>query len=322
MAEQISAIPSYERLGDHELFNDPSLVSISLRRHGQTENDPESNLAGQLHGEALQDTKEVANAWLDELPEDANISITNSPSFLPHFDDEGNPTIKPARARMTGAMYGAALRERTGDKAIGLSRSTVDKLGREGVTVVREQDQRLGDILEFHNPQVHAPVPEFVKAMDKTYPNGIDFFRDYLAGTVEPEVQEKYAAAGGIDSVDRAAMMADWLVDSVDKGRSQEGKNIELGISHEESIGSLIYQIGDYTNAVNGDANMADAIKASALVGYNEGFDIHVDPKGTAILSLPDNQRAVFDLEAFKGFIDNKVDLEKVEARLKYGQSV
>ena len=96
------------------LFQDPAVKSVSFRRHGAYERSQDSVQRGQLTQETMPDVKAAAHEWVSLLPEGVKLDFVTSPTGMPATGPTGN-RLMPARARMTGALYGVELRDRFGE---------------------------------------------------------------------------------------------------------------------------------------------------------------------------------------------------------------
>ena len=72
---------AYEQI--EALWNDPEIVSYSLRRHGNYERDRTSTMRGSLTPESIQEVKAHAQDWVTRLPGQTEVEIYQSPSFMP-----------------------------------------------------------------------------------------------------------------------------------------------------------------------------------------------------------------------------------------------
>lgn len=285
-----------EEASSEELFHAPGLVSISLRRHGEygpegTKNYGRLYRSQETGKDTYQDTLEVANDWLQKLPRNSEVTITNSPSFMPQTFDLTDDIRRPARARMTAGMYEVALSRHAGPELAS-----------------RDQDRRLGDIFEFHDPDTNESVVPFFIERSKHYgKDKLAFFKDYLKDELPDSLQAKFEAAGGISSRDRAAMVVDWLKDNVQNDSDGSRKQVRLGLSHEESIGSLVYQLGEMLKT-DGAQDRGEQLQAEALVGFNGGFDIHAAPDGTMALVDQKGNKVVFDLEELSTYLSGNTN--------------
>lgn len=84
---------------------------------------------------------------------------------MPAIGPTGNK-LMPARSRMTGALYGVALRERFGEyftrHAYSERSARTQELSASEVTAPRTTDRRLGDIFEFTTKQESENIPRIL----------------------------------------------------------------------------------------------------------------------------------------------------------------
>lgn len=287
------------------LFQDPGVKSVSFRRHGAYERSQDSVQRGQLTRETMPDVKAAAHEWVSLLPEGVRLDFVTSPTGMPATGPTGN-RLMPARARMTGALYGVELRDRFGEDFTRLAESErsekTQHLPASETASPRTTDQRLGDIFEYTTKEESEHIPTFFKELSTAY-GGMtpEFWHDYIRGNLPGAVQEAFIAGGGDSALDKSIMATDWIIE-----RSQipdDGdKHVALAISHEEVIGSLTYQIAEYLRANDGmSAEEIEAIE-SEKIGYNQGFDIHIDSYGVAALKIGDSS-AIIDLQDFREFL-------------------
>lgn len=304
--------------GGPELLRNTEYFSISLRRHGRYERgDNVSYQRGQLTKETIPEVRENAAKWVADLPEDVELHIVNSPTFMPGEGKQGE-RIEPKRAKATGAIYGSELRKRFGEgygyladdslseshREIRKSSSTVEHQGS------RQLDSRVGDIFENTTKEESEFVPDFFKKLSETY-GGLtpDFWRDFIQGELPTELNEIYLKAGGDPAIEKAAMAVGVVIDMT-KEPHDSRKQVGLIISHEEVIGSLAYQISEYLK----DRKEVDDSTLEVITGkkfsYNEGFDIHVGEGGQAIISIEGNNLEL-DLSDFKSYLEEKAHPNK-----------
>lgn len=287
------------------LFLDPSVISISLRRHGAYERSQESVKRGQLTKETMPDVKTAAHEWAALLPDGVQLDFVTSPTGMPTTGPTGN-RLMPARARMTGALYGGALRERFGEDFTRLAQSERSEkthdLPAGEVTAPRTTDQRLGDIFEFTTKEKSEHIPGFFKELSSAY-GGMtpEFWHDYIRGNLPEAVQKAFLAGGGDTALDKSIMATDWIIEH-SQSRGDGEKHVALAISHEEVIGSLTYQIAEYLRKNKElSTEEVEAIE-SEKIGYNQGFDLHVDTDGKATIKIGKASAAV-DLQDFREFL-------------------
>lgn len=292
------------------LFHDTDLTTISIRRHGAYERSPDSVQRGQLTKETMPAVKEAASEWVGNLPEDVKLDFVTSPTGMPATGPTGE-ALMPARARMTGALYGGVLRERFGEDFTHLARNerseATQGLPANETLSPRTTDQRLGDLFEYTDKEESAHIPTFFKELSGTY-GGMtpEFWQNYIRGTLPENVQEAFIAGGGDTALEKSIMATDWILEHAG-GQDDSEKHVALAISHEEVIGSLGYQIGEYLRHTKQISEEAVEQIESEKFSYNEGYDLHVDADGVAAIKIGD-VTAVVDLLDFRQYMQSKQD--------------
>lgn len=294
------------------LFQDPSVISLSFRRHGAYERSQDSAQRGQLTQETMPDVKAAAHEWVTLLPDEVKLDFVTSPTGMPAVGPTGNK-LMPARARMTGALYGVELRDRFGENFTRLAESErsekTQDLPANKIASPRTTDQRLGDIFEYTTKEESEHIPGFFKELSAAY-GGMtpEFWHDYIRGSLPAAVREAFIAGGGDPALDKSIMATDWIIER-SKIVGDGDKHVALAISHEEVIGSLTYQIAEYLRANGGMGSEDIEAIESEKFGYNQGFDMHVDSSGVAALKIG-NSSAIIDLQDFREFLGTKQSQE------------
>jgi hypothetical protein len=118
------------------------------------------------------------------------------------------------------------------------------------------------------------------------------------------ELLQVFLEGGGELAIDKAANALD-IVEELSRMPRSEKKQVALLISHEEVIGSLAYQVGEYLRE-NGHAD-EDTVKAIEAVkfGYNDGFDFHVDANGDAAIDI-NGIHAGFNIQDIRQYLAEK----------------
>ncbi len=296
------------------LMHDPSLLTVSLRRHGKYERSPSSPQRGQLTKETFPEVKEKAKAWVEELPEELEIDLFASPTGMPATGPSGK-SINPARARMSSALYGIELRNRFGsgygliDKEEISDRNTeFTKETRKPPKSVRKTERRLGDIYEFCGSKEQAQhIPTFFKMLGDTY-GGLnkDFWHDYTRDELPEDLKAIFLQGGGQLAVKKAKNVSDWLSELSDSKPEDEVKHVTLAISHEETIGPFAYRVAQFLKETGGaNSEEIDQIENKSF-SYNEGFDLHIDDDKDVVMEV-DDIRVVFNLGEFGEYLEKQV---------------
>ena len=298
---------------NQELLQDPSVVSVSFRRHGRYERgDNVPTQRGQLTKETMKEVREVAHEWVAALPEEVDLRIVTSPTYMPAEGPTGEK-LEPKRASVTGALYGAELPERFGEGYGYLGTENLSKdetrQAREesGVehNASREHDRRIGDIFEMTTAEQSQYIPAFFKQLSQEY-GGLtpDFWKNYIQGTLPKELNYAYLAGGGEPAVVKAEKAVEVLQELAQKTGDQ--KQVDLVVSHEEVIGSLAFQIAEYVK----EKGLADEATAGELedvkFSYNQGFDVHVGENGHADIVLG-GELFEIDLNDLQSYLKLKV---------------
>lgn len=320
------------------LMHDPSITTISFRRHGSYNRgmaEGESQLKGQLTKQdgSFEGVNEVASQWVDSLPDEVDVEIIASPTGMPaerpvpEAAQERHPNattrIEPRRASVTSALYAAKLRERFGADYGGyLANDNLSEAGQVARAEAghdepdnpRHLDQRLGDIFEYTTPEESAHIPNFFKTLGATYEGGMgnkNFWPDFIRGNLPRELNDAYLAAGGDTAVEKANMALEVMEDYLDQEKpTDDKKQVALLVSHEEVIGSLAYQIQEYVR----ERGLADDKTVAALeankFSYNQGFDVHVNSEGRATFDIAGQELSNIDLEDLKQYITEKIEAQ------------
>lgn len=316
------AIDVKKLTGDSEkqesLMEDSSYYTFSIRRHGRYERgDNVPTQRGQLTKETFPEVREVAKQWVDSLPEDVEVHIITSPTFMPAEGPQGDK-IYPKRAKATGSIYGAELRERFGEGHGYLSYESLSERGKEvrdkagtglDIKSQRELDQRLGDIFEMTTKEQSERVPDFFKQLSKDY-GGLtpDFWQDFIKGNLPEELNNKYLAAGGETALQKTKNAIDVIESTLAKPHDAK-KQVALLVSHEEVIGSMVYQLTEFAKSEDllNDSQIEQL--ESTRISYNQGFDLHVKGE-TASVNI---NGVVFevDLKKFGEYVEEKLKQEQ-----------
>lgn len=322
---------------DHEaLMNDPSVVTVSFRRHGAYERgdtEGKEQLKGQLTSETFGGVREAAKDWVNSLPDDVDIQIIASPTFMPaerpvsEEVQERHPgattRIEPRRASVTSALYADELRNRYGKEFGGyLASEDMSELGQTVRAAAdlpepenaRRLDQRLGDIFEFTTKEESQHIPEFFKTLAQSQYKGMrpEFWHDFIRGTLPKELNDIYLKAGGDSAVEKADLALSVVADALAKPRANK-KEVDLLVSHEEVIGSLAYQVLEYVR----DNNLADEAAIAQMdankFSYNQGFDIHVNNQGKATIEVAGVTLKDIDFEDMRNYVHQKITPQAAE---------
>ncbi len=326
-----------EALNQHErLMHDLSLTTISFRRHGAYERgdtEGKEHLKGQLTTETFGAVREAAQEWVSSLPESVDVNIIASPTFMPaerpvsEAAKELHPTattaINPRRASVTSALYADELRNRFGEEFGGyLATDDLSEQAQAARKVLnlpepenaRRLDGRLGDIFEFTTKDEAANIPAFFKTLAQSEYKGMrpEFWHDFIRGKLPQDLNDIYLKSGGDSAVKKASMALGVVSDAMDSGEHHE-KQVDLLVSHEEVIGSLAYQILGYLR----DNNLVTEAQIEQLegnkVGYNQGFDLHIDSAGNMTVDIAGLQISDLSFEQLKEYVDGKVVAEDID---------
>jgi hypothetical protein len=325
-------IEASEQSSPESLIKDPALITISIRRHGAYERgDKVPVQRGQLTSETFGGVRQVAEEWVAKLPEAANVSIIASPTYMPaqrpvsdaarERHPEARERIEPRRASVTSSLYADELRKRFGAEYGGYlanadlsaqGRAAREAAGIEDSPNSRALDRRLGDIFENTTKEQSEFIPDFFKLLGSTY-GGLtpDFWRDFIHGELPDDLNQAYLKAGGEPAVIKAAKAIEVINEVSEQPRSQL-KDVALIISHEEVIGSLAFQIQEYVR----DHNLASQETVGKLdatkFSYNQGFDVHIDHEGNAIVQISGEDIRV-NINSLKDYVDAKAGKQTLE---------
>ena len=288
---------AYEQI--EALWNDPEIVSYSLRRHGNYERDRTSTMRGSLTPESIQEVKAHAQDWVTRLPGQTEVEIYQSPSFMPvkRTDQKTGEekTIRPMRATITASLY---------EKAVFGDLKAVRTESGEVVSARRVTEPRLGDFLESSTDA--EGIGHFYDVLGETY-KGLtsEFWDDYTHDTLDPKVAEAIKDCSGTDSMGLAKNVATFIEDTHAKAstaQDSKNKHAVLAVTHGESMRSFTYFIGKYLEHTK-TANEAtvDAFRNQDF-SYNEGVDIHVTPDEVTIV-VANKHAAALKLEDFKQYL-------------------
>jgi broad specificity phosphatase PhoE len=290
------------------LWNDPSIVSYSLRRHGNYERDRNSNMRGSLTPESIQEVKEHAQTWANRVPEESEVAIYQSPSFMPAKQVNKltgeEKVIKPMRATITASLYERAI--------FGNLKATKNEAG-EGVSARRTTESRLGDFLETATSA--EGVGRFYEVLGETY-RGLsgEFWGDYIHDTLDPRVDEAIRNCGGKDSIGLAENVATFIEETHTDHiatKEDESKRAILAVTHGESMRAFTYFVGKYLESTHtADAETIQAFHEQDY-GYNEGIDVHVTADKVTIV-VANKHAAALKLNDFKEYL-TQLQKEKEE---------
>ena len=92
------------------LWQDQSIHSYSIRRHSHYERSSASGMKGALDREGIDAARENSKRWVEKLPENAQVTIYQSPSFqhaktIKDVAAGQNKDILPQRATITASIY-------------------------------------------------------------------------------------------------------------------------------------------------------------------------------------------------------------------------
>jgi len=286
--------PRLESLKEVEgLWQDKAVNSYTIRRHSDYERIPESGMRGALNREGIDLARASAKEWVSKLPNDATVSIYQSPSYQ-YAKTVSNPLsgetrdVLPARATITASLYE---KELYGNQ----------KPGR------RMTERRLGDF--FEEATSKEGVQNFFKSLGEHYGKLTPkFWKDYVQMKIHPEVNVALLDAGGHDSLQLANNVVDWLEESSSGDEEVESKKIGLGLTHGETIHSFLHHLSHYLES----SDIADPETIEVFRNfdphYNEGIDVHIsDDKITVVVA--DKHAVAFPLDDFKKHLsENKED--------------
>src|SRR3989338_2600154 len=258
-------------------WSDKGVVSLSFRRHSRYDYGGEKIPAGSLTSEGITLAREEARKWKEALPDDAKVTIFESPSFIPAgMREKPEPhMLMPSRARQTASIYekevfGDLAPAEEGDDPLYKMQSTRRKLA-----------SNLGDFMEHVTEEEAAFIPAFFKTRKEVYGDDIGkFWEDFTAGTLEPRVQEALEKCGGDGSRELAENLAAFIREATDGKREDSAgvlkeKTVNLAGTHGETMESFIHYVRQFLIAEDRQGD-ADAISAGTDFGYNKGFDAHV----------------------------------------------
>lgn len=270
------------------LWQDPTIVSYSLRRHGNYERNPDSGMRGALHAEGIAEARERTQDWTSSLPDGAEVTIFESPSHMTakHLEDPETGEQRPVntqRARITASLYETALFGR-------------QEPGR------RVTEPLLGDFLETATTpeEVGAFYAEIGKTYGKLTP---EFWEHYVRGELAPEITKALERAGGVPSQQLAANLITWLEKSpLPASNETPTKQVGLAVTHGETIHAFLYQLSHYLEQTGqAEPEVVQAFRQHDP-DYHEGMDLHV--AGDQVTIVVANQHtAAVRLDDFKHFL-------------------
>lgn len=301
---------------NENLIDNPDYYTVSIRRHGRYERgDNVPTQRGQLTTETIPEVRAVAKQWVESLPEEVEVHIITSPTFMPAEGPQGDK-LYPKRAKATGSLYGLELRERFGEGHGYLSFEALSDRGKElrqhsdmEHRSQRELDQRLGDIFEMTTKEQSEYVPAFFKQLSKDY-GGLtpDFWQDFIHSNLPEALNEAYLVAGGETALQKTKNAIDVIKSTVDKPHDAK-KQVALLVSHEEVIGSLVYQLTEFAKS-QGLLSPEEVSKLEAVrIGYNQGFDLHVKSDNSAVVEF-DGVSFTVNLDDFNNFVEARLQQE------------
>lgn len=292
-SEQLNNGELLERV--QQLWNDHSIHSFSLRRHSNYERDPSTGMRGALNREGIDDAREAASTWHSSVPENANTTIYQSPSYqvAKELTDETTGEtreVRPMRATITASLYE---KELFGSQEVGR----------------RKTEQRLGDF--FETATSGEGVAKFFKAVGEHYGKLTpQFWKDYTERKLPDEVREAMLDAGGQDSVDLAKNVTEWIEETaVPKTAEQTDSHKEVGlaVTHGETIYSFLHHASHYLE----QAGLTDAETIAAFrdfdPSYNEGMDVHVAADEVTVV-MANKHVVAFRLPEFKKYLESIKD--------------
>jgi hypothetical protein len=291
--EQLSNEQRLEQV--EQLWNDPNIHSFSLRRHSNYERDPSTGMRGALNREGIDDARVAASTWHANLPDNASVSIFQSPSYQAAKEITDKDTgeareVRPMRATITASLYE---KELFGDQ----------KLDR------RTTDPRLGDF--FETATSGEGVASFFKAVGEHYGKLTPkFWKDYVERTLHSDVRETLLSAGGKDSVGLAENVTEWLEETTTQQNEEntDQKEVGLAVTHGETIYSFLHHASQYLE----QSGLTDPETVVAFrdfdPAYNEGMDVHVASDEVTVV-VANKHVAAFKLPEFKKYLESIKDV-------------
>lgn len=282
------------------LWQDPRVISFSLRRHGERRT---AEPRGALATAGIPNIQDKAKDWVDTLPVGAHITVVESPSEMPsgpirnndigedfvpmrtNADGEKVPySPSPVRGEMTGSIYNRALKNAANAQVDGSSEEP------KVVLEARKADTLIGDYFETCS----APPREYFTKLREVYGGTTpQFWTDYFSGKLNPAVKAAFDGCG-LSSADMLSRrMIEFLANETESRRKDASanpadlsKDVILGISHEENLGSFLQTLAKFVEG-NGNAELAQTLRDKRF-GYNEGIDLHVqtDADGSKTLTV------------------------------------
>jgi hypothetical protein len=278
-----------------QLWNDHNIHSFSLRRHSNYERDPSTGMRGALNREGIDDARTAASTWHASVPENANTTIFQSPSYqaAKELTDEATGEtreVRPMRATITASLYE---KELFGSQQVGR----------------RQTEPRLGDF--FETATSGEGVSKFFKTIGEHYGKLTpQFWKDYTERNLPDEVRAAMLDAGGQDSVDLAKNVTEWIEETAAPTAAEQPdshKEVGLAVTHGETIYSFLHHASHYLE----QAGLTDAETIAAFrdfdPNYNEGMDVHVAADEVTVV-MANSHAAAFKLPEFKKYLESIKD--------------
>jgi len=272
------------------LWHDLNVVSVSVIRHSQWLRNPNWGARfGSLSPEGVEMARESAKEWASRLPETAEVSLYESPSFVPAEQKTATGETKPItpmRASMTASLYE---REVFGNMEPGKK----DEFGM-AQAARRTRDPRLSD---FMGSKRGGDTEDFtgMRIISEVY-GGVNenFWRDFytLVGA-DSRVEEAIKQSGGTDYLGLAENMTEFITDSVTDLQEKSitvdrmCKEVALAVCHGETIRAFTHFLSEYLRS-QGDLEAANLIheRGETEPEYTSGFDAHFDPRADKLIVI------------------------------------
>ncbi|HCB56199.1 hypothetical protein A2239_01335 [Candidatus Uhrbacteria bacterium RIFOXYA2_FULL_40_9] len=274
-----------------ELWKEPEIYTLSLRRHSKYDTDIKSPRRGSLTPEGIQMAKDAAEEWKKNLPEGTDISIFESPSYLPageRIDPETGEThmLAPRRATITASIYEKSL---FGD----LAPAKTDEESGMKQSVRRQKEPLIGDLME--HAKDGSKIPAFFKARGKAYGDDLPrFWHDFVTGNLPEEVEKTLKVAGGTCAKEQAQNMLTFILKTNQQPRSEK-KQAGIALSHGEPQESLLHQMDKFLEETKG---MNPGLY-QGMIAHNKGMDLHMKPDGMMTIIKEGHPPVEIDALAF-----------------------
>ncbi|MFH1712431.1 MAG: hypothetical protein ABH846_04320 [Patescibacteria group bacterium] len=279
-----------------ELWNDTDYISLSLRRHGPWSTKKE--MWGALTPEGIKTSRQVAQEWAKQLPEDCEVSIYESPSAMPAVRENKTTgetkVLMPKRATITASLYEKAV---FGDlTGVEVHQPTGEKQSKR-----RKRRDILGDFL--HDVTDVQQLPDFLQLVIAKYGDvGKNFFDALITDTLVPEVEKMMNEMHGSNSKEMAQRIVQFLLDVKTEHQEKEEKQTAIGLTHEETLGSFLFQLDKFLESQNVDRKMR-----TGHFAYNEGMDLHIEKDGeTLVIAKPNEKPLSINLKEFNDFLSRE----------------